>query len=62
MRGEFDGKEYQRNIKRADEKPGLKKEYATIEKSNIEKLFENFAGEYEPIDADFGEPVGNEIL
>ena len=25
MRGEFDGKEYQRNIKRADEKPGLKK-------------------------------------
>lgn len=61
MRGEFDGKEYQRNIKRADEKPGLKK-YATIEKSNIEKLFENFAGEYEPIDADFGEPVGNEIL
>lgn len=42
--------------------PVLKKEYATIEKSNIEKLFENFAGEYEPIDADFGEPVGNEIL
>ena len=32
------------------------------EKSNIEKLFENFTGDYEPIEIDFGEPVGKEIL
>lgn len=29
--------------------------------SNIEKLFENFNGSYEPIDITFGKPVGNEI-
>ena len=32
------------------------------EKSNIEKLFENFTGDYEPVEIDFGEPVGKEIL
>lgn len=29
--------------------------------SNIEKLFKNFNGSYEPIDITFGKPVGNEI-
>ena len=31
-------------------------------KSNIEKLFENFNGDYEPIEIDFGKPAGKEIL
>lgn len=56
------GKNIRETLNEQIKNPVLKKEYATIEKSNIEKLFENFAGEYEPIDADFGEPVGNEIL
>ena len=56
------GKNIRETLNEQIKNPDLKKEYAAIEKSNIEKLFENFAGEYEPIDADFGEPVGNEIL
>lgn len=32
------------------------------QKSSIEKLFENFTGDYEPIEIDFGEPAGREIL
>ena len=56
------GKNIRETLNEQMKNPVLKKEYATIEKSNIEKLFENFAGENEPIDADFGEPVGNEIL
>lgn len=56
------GKNIRETLNEQMENPVLKKEYATIEKSSIEKLFENFAGKYEPIDADFGEPVGNEIL
>ena len=56
------GKNIRETLNEQMKNPVLKKEYATIEKNNIEKLFENFAGEYEPIDADFGEPVGNEIL
>lgn len=56
------GKNIRETLNEQMKNPVLKKEYATIEKSNIEKLFENFAGECEPIDADFGEPVGNEIL
>lgn len=56
------GKNIRETLNEQMKNPVLKKEYATIEKSNIEKLFENFAGEHEPIDADFGEPVGNEIL
>lgn len=36
-----------------------------IEKANkrksIEELFENFNGEYEPTEFDWGKPVGNEI-
>lgn len=31
------------------------------QKSNIEKLFENFTGNYNPIEIDFGEPTGQEI-
>lgn len=31
-------------------------------KIGIEKLFENFTEDYEPIEIDFGEPVGKEIL
>ena len=56
------GKNIRETLNEQMKNPVLKKEYATIEKSSIEKLFENFAGEYEPIDADFGEPGGNEIL
>lgn len=56
------GKNIRETLNEQMKNPVLKKEYATIEKSSIEKFFENFAGEYEPIDADFGEPVGNEIL
>ena len=56
------GKNIRETLNEQMKNPVLKKEYATIEKSSIEKLFENFAGEYEQIDADFGEPVGNEIL
>lgn len=55
------GKNIRETLNEQMKNPDLKK-YATIEKNNIEKLFENFAGEYEPIDADFSEPVGNEIL
>ena len=32
------------------------------EKISIEKLFENFTGDYETIEIDFGEPAGKEIL
>lgn len=31
------------------------------EKKNIEILFENFEGDYKPIEIDWGKPVGNEI-
>lgn len=56
------GKNIRETLNEQMKNPDLKKEYAAIEKSNIEKLFKNFVGEYEPIDANFGEPVGNEIL
>ena len=42
--------------------PEFQKIYESIKKSNIEKLFENFNGEYTPVDVDFGKPVGEEIL
>jgi hypothetical protein len=29
---------------------------------SIEELFEGFEGEYEPMEIDWGEPVGEEIL
>ena len=56
------GKNIRETLNEQMKNPDLKKEYAAIEKSNIEKLFKNFVGEYETIDANFGEPVGNEIL
>lgn len=42
--------------------PEFQKIYESIKKSNIEKLFENFNGEYTPVDVDFGKPVWEEIL
>jgi hypothetical protein len=42
--------------------PEFQKNCEPIQKSNIEKLFENFNGEYPSVDADFGEPVGKEIF
>ena len=32
------------------------------QKSSNDTLFENFTGDYEPIEIDFGEPAGKEIL
>ena len=40
----------------------LSEECEPDKKSSIEKLFDNFNGEYQAVDADFGEPVGKEIL
>jgi antitoxin MazE len=31
------------------------------ERKTLEELFEGYEGEYEPIDIDWGEPVGREI-
>lgn len=53
------GKNFRETLSEQLKNPDFKKEY---EKINIEKLFENFDGEYTPIDVDFGEPVGKEIF
>ncbi len=39
--------------------PDFRNEHKKI---SIEKLFENFTGNYEPIELDFGKPAGKEIL
>ena len=36
-------------------------EKAKEKRKNIKELFENYEGEYEPIDIDWGEPEGEEI-
>ena len=42
-----------------DGKVVLKK--AEEERNNINELFKNYNGNYDPIDVDWGEPVGDEI-
>ena len=42
-----------------DGKVVLKK--AEEERKNIKELFKNYNGNYDPIDVDWGEPVGDEI-
>lgn len=56
------GKIFRKTLNEQFKTPEQAEEHEADKKSSIEKLFENFNGEYQAVDADFGKPVGKEIL
>ena len=52
-------KNFRETLNEQMKNPNFRNEHKKI---SIEKLFENFTRDYEPIEIDFGEPVGKEIL
>lgn len=56
------GKSYKETLNEQLKNPTFKKEYENIKKLKIEELFENFDGEYVPLEEDWGQSAGKEIL